>query len=377
MKKQKTLNKKISNIEKKKSNKKNFVFEKFHSYYENSIIFNFVLFLMTFILGIYLIFYSINTTQEKTFLVNENGNIDYSVCLNENEFYENKCLEKGKSYVASLINKVSINFDYKLTGDKDYLGQYLKCKVAANLVIKNKETSSIYYEKEYILKNLGITQINVDTYKINEEISINYDFYNQIANNFKSQYGVDTDSYLEVYFAVYNEFDEILNIPESSVASVTIPLSLKSIQIESNNISNSYKEDVIKSKISINNWVCLIIGVILTIYAIFKLLKIISLLHSLTKNKNHYDKILHKYLKEYDRLIVETRSLPEFNDYNILKISSFEELVDVRDNLRLPIMYYSVSEHQKAHFYILHEQNLYVYTLKEVDLMKDEKKKRK
>ena len=34
-------------------------------------------------------------------------------------------------------------------------------------------------------------------------------------------------------------------------------------------------------------------------------------------------------------------------------------------------MYYSVTPHQKAHFYILQEKNLYVYTLKLVDLTKE------
>lgn len=76
-------------------------------------------------------------------------------------------------------------------------------------------------------------------------------------------------------------------------------------------------------------------------------------------------------MKEYDRMIVETVTLPKFDNYNILNIKSFNELLDVRDNLRLPIMFYEVSEHEKAHFYILRDKNLYLYTLKEVDLQKN------
>ena len=95
----------------------------------------------------------------------------------------------------------------------------------------------------------------------------------------------------------------------------------------------------------------------------------------LGKKKNKYDKYLSKILKEYDRLIVETSTYPKIEDYHLLKINSFDELLDVRDNLRLPIMYYSVTPHQKAHFYILQEKNLYVYTLKLVDLTKKKLKK--
>ena len=47
-----------------------------------------------------------------------------------------------------------------------------------------------------------------------------------------------------------------------------------------------------------------------------------------------YDKYINKLLREYDRLIVDTSTKPNVNDYNVLNIKSFSELVDVRDNLR-------------------------------------------
>lgn len=65
---------------------------------------------------------------------------------------------------------------------------------------------------------------------------------------------------------------------------------------------------------------------------------------------------------------METSTFPILENYNILKINNFNELIDVRDNLRLPIMYYEVVKHEKAHFYILHENNLYLYTLKNIDI---------
>ena len=49
-------------------------------------------------------------------------------------------------------------------------------------------------------------------------------------------------------------------------------------------------------------------------------------------------------------------------------ISKFEELLDVRDNLKLPIMYYVVTKHTKCCFYIKHNDDLYLLTIKSVDL---------
>ena len=84
--------------------------------------------------------------------------------------------------------------------------------------------------------------------------------------------------------------------------------------------------------------------------------------------KTNYDKYITKILNEYDRLIVETTTGPNIQNKSIVKINRFNELLDVRDNLKLPIKYYVISEHQKCQFYIDHEEELYILTIKEVDI---------
>ena len=51
-------------------------------------------------------------------------------------------------------------------------------------------------------------------------------------------------------------------------------------------------------------------------------------------------------------------------------VNSFSELLDVRDNLRVPIMFYIVSPHIKSKFYIKYGDDLYLLTIKAVDLEK-------
>ena len=68
-------------------------------------------------------------------------------------------------------------------------------------------------------------------------------------------------------------------------------------------------------------------------------------------------------------MIVETETAPVINDnINVIKVGKFQELLDVRDNLKLPIKYYVVNKHQKCYFFISHEEELYLLTIKEVDL---------
>ena len=112
----------------------------------------------------------------------------------------------------------------------------------------------------------------------------------------------------------------------------------------------------------------LFLGVISVVLSIIFIIKALRLYSKSFVPKNNYDKYISKILREYDRLIVETSSLPNFNDYNIIKINKFTELLDVRDNLHQPIMYYNVVAHQKCHLYILKDSNLYLLTLKDVDM---------
>ena len=72
--------------------------------------------------------------------------------------------------------------------------------------------------------------------------------------------------------------------------------------------------------------------------------------------------------KEYDRLIVETKTPPRFDDMNIIKIMKFEELMDARDTLKQPIMYYNISSHNKCYFFIKHDDDVYLTVIKAVDV---------
>ena len=66
------------------------------------------------------------------------------------------------------------------------------------------------------------------------------------------------------------------------------------------------------------------------------------------KPKSPYDKFLSDTLKTYDRIIGETKTGIEFEKYHIIEMETFDELLDIRDNLKMPIMYYNIAKHQKC-----------------------------
>ena len=369
-------NKKIENIKSEEENKfvekKNFKKIKYESF-ENKLIKQIILMVFTLILSLGMIYYALNNTNKESISYTQNGNVDYKVCLKENNFYSQNCLDKNMSYVSSLIKNVGLTFNYDLN-TSEQLNVKTEYEVTAKLVISNAENTSKYFEQKYILQDKtseGISQIN-NEYKISKNIDIDYDYYNTIASTFKSQYGVETNSYIEVSFQVFHTNKEIedIRVPSPSPVILNIPLSQKSININmtASGVNKQETQNIESSIFTLNNIICLFIGIIALIICLISSLKIAKMLTLIKEKKNNYDKFIEKILREYDRLIVETSTLPKFNNYFLTKVNSFGELIDVRDNLRLPIMYYEVAKHQKCHLYIIDNKNLYLLTVKAVDM---------
>lgn len=336
--------------------------------FRNRLIFSVCLCLIFLILSINFIYNSLDIIKEEDITYTETGTIDYQICLKANNFYESTCIDKDMSYIASLINSIPLTFNYHFNTNHN-IKLDAKYEVTAELVISNANDSTKYLTKKYVLIPLTDIKENDSNYKLtNKDINIDYEYYNNIANEFKSENGVETISSLNVSFTVYNESSELSMNPNTT--TISIPLSQKSISIkmQSNDTSSNNKQQLTKYAFTLSNIVYLSFGLVSIILSIYFIIKAIRLYSKTFVKKTKYDKYLAKILREYDRLIVETSSLPNFNDYNIIKINKFTELLDVRDNLHLPIMYYTVVAHQKCHLYILKDNNLYLLTIKDVDM---------
>ena len=339
--------------------------------YETKIAMTIVLTFLLLLIGSYYIIKSINVLSVLNVNYREKSNLDYKVYLKNNEFYDSEYLGKGMSYVASLIDKITADFNYTFDIDKDSNINF-DYDITAELVISDTNKNNVFLKKEYtLLQNTKEEMVNAKQHTINKTIDIDYDYYNTIANKFRISYGVETRSDLNIYLNIHekNSENNSFKLENKSVMALTIPLSQKSI-----NITLDYKDinktsEVIKnSQIIVNNYIYLIMGIILLLIGIIELIYLINLLLLIKNKKTKYDKFIAKILNEYDRLIVETTTGPNTQDKNIIKINKFEELLDVRDNLKLPIKYFIISKHQKCQFYIDHEEEIYILTIKEVDI---------
>ena len=316
-------------------------------------------------------FLSFSITKSEKIIYENKSNIDYKVYLNDNEFYDQEYLGKGMAYVASLIDKINIDYNFIFNTNKES-DINLKYKVMAKLVISSQNNSKIFYENEYVISKEEIKELkNEKEYLINKSVVIDYDYYNGLANKFKSKYAVNTDSYLEVYLLVNekNKDDNSYELNSEQKASLVIPLSQQEINIglEEKNI-NEDKQVVFPPEIVITDARFIILDVILFILAVVFLARFMKKLTLISSKKSDYDKYVDKLLRGYDRLIVNVKTSPNFENYNVIKVESFDELLDVRDNVKEPIKYYVIIEHQKCEFFITNNDDLYLYVVKAIDI---------
>lgn len=350
------------------------------SYYFRLGIFAFLFFLS---LAITYFFFTktIHIENSKIISYKEDGVVDYRVYLKKNTFYETDYLNKDMYYVASLIDNVKIDMNYNFY-ISEKVNTNFSYKIVAVLSINDSEKKKTLFEKKYILKEVKVDKKqNVDIETINQNIEIDYDYYNSIANRFKSTYGVDADASLTVYLDIdklVSNDSQTVSINNVESMSVRIPLSQKTIEImiNENNI-NSSNNIITQTKVSKGNILFGILTAMFFVAMVAALLSLLELLVIMIPRKNKYDKYISKLLKEYDRLIVESYTEPDFEGKQIIKIVKFLELLDVRDNLKKPIMYYNLINHHKSYFYIENENKVYLLILKTADFeVKNEKRKK-
>lgn len=343
------------------------------------LIINIITFLVLIVTGTILLNSSFKYNSEKITKYNEKSNLDYKVYLLKNDFYEQQYLGKDMLYVASLIDNVTIDFDYVFQSEENEDIDFTY-SITATLSISNAQNTKSYFVKTYKLtEDKKINMVNANIQNIHEQIKIDYPYYNSLANSFKNQYGLDTESKLTVYMVVNKKNGENSNftMDNDSIMNIAIPLSERAVDI-----SLDYKEInetrniVEKQNIALKNIIVFCISVVLIILSLVMLIKAMRNFNKLVKKKSAYDKYVGKILKEYDRLIAESTSLMSFEGKEIIKINKFTELLDIHDNLQKPIMYYSVVDHESCYFYINNDNVIYLLAIKKTDLeeFKDEKK---
>lgn len=306
-----------------------------------------------------------------------NSDVDYKVFLKDNDMYESHYLGRDMKYIANLIDYIDFDFKYNVTATDitkyDY-SYYFEAYV--NVYDKDKNL----YEKTYKLTEPKKVKENEYSLNINENVQIKYSEYNDMIREFKKNYSLTSDSKLEVRMIVqtdmgYDKFEKTNHkLTDVVIASFPLTEQLVNISVDTNSVS---KQDVINesSNHSFLNYAYLFVAFSMSIIEVFVIIEVFKYLYKLRPYNYEFIKYINEILKKYDRYIVNVKRLPNLSKSTIVDVTTIEEIVDARDSLQRPILYYTDSNRNKCVFIIINGTEAYRYTLIQSEFGKDNEKK--
>lgn len=305
----------------------------------------------------------------------ENGDADYKVYLKENDYYDKKVLDSGMQYVANVISSINSKFNYELHADENMVFNY-RYKITGQLVISDPiDTTKILNTKNYILLDEQQISINSNNMVINEDVDIDYDYYNSYVNSYKTEYGLAVNSKLIVTMninleGIYVEKNETLNKEQN--LQISIPLSEQTFSI--NKLGDINESGNLSTPITaqITNKLLFVLAIVITLISISGIGLVIYLLLK-DRKKNIYKITVNKILRDYGRIIVNGNiEVNEKNIQNKIYPETFNEMVDASQTLNSPILYYEVIPNEKCFFVIIKGDTMYKYRLTKAYLEKEE-----
>lgn len=320
---------------------------------------------------------SLYTDSEAVVGYNEVGNVNYKVFLKENNYYTEKYLGSDMQYIASLIDTVNTSFVYEMYSQEKMEYTY-KYNVKADLIITDpNDNNKILYKKSSVLVPETEEKVNQASFRIDRDIDINYDEYNDYVNAFKKEYALSVKSRLVITMeVVVNGKSDVLreDFNKTSNLVIAIPMSEQTINIgiDTSDIDNSGILE--KNYLSlIKKPLSLVLGIIVLILNLCLLYVSLYTVLSNRNKKDLYESMVKGIIREYDRAIVTSKSIDsiDFSNYRVIDVASIEELLDAHDVAAEPILYSEVIPDKESIFILINDDILYRFVVNRKELEKE------
>lgn len=308
--------------------------------------------------------------KETIYSYNINRNMDYTVELFDNSFIEDKFLGMNKTYMSDLVKTIKTNFHYKLIGSDNADLNY-KYSVVATIngtyKLNNEYTDSKVWSKSYKLIESDNLSVNDNHIIIDDSVDIDFHLYNSESTEFRKQLKIPINAALSVVLNLnVNGKVDGNDFSDSSIYTMNIPLNEQAFNISSSitpEVENPDTHNIYKfSENNSMNYMNIIVGGLFLIISTVLFIVFFKRIF-VFKKKYYYDIKKEKILKEYGDIIVEVSEPIIDDEFNIIKVKSFDEMIDLEEELRIPIMFYDYLTEKKGDFVVMHNNCLYKYTL--------------
>lgn len=300
---------------------------------------------------------------------NINKNTDYKVYLKKNNFINQDYMGMNETYITELVDYIDSNFLYNFSVSQKATSKY-EYKIVSELNVEYYATGQTegtkLWSREYTLLEPKIIETDANQININENIKIDFNSYNEEMKKFKSEFGLPIKSYLDVKLIVNSEIE----VPssgktekDSSVINLNIPLNLQVFNISQNyeKASNGQVFDETNQS-NKSNIILLVVGIILLAISFIGILNVFRKIISADR-RTDYEIALNRILKNYGDIVAEILTPTETDGMKVIYVKNFDQLLDIEEEIRMPILFYETVEGEEGEFSIISDNIVYRYIL--------------
>lgn len=282
----------------------------------------------------------------------------------DSSYYYDELVSNTGVYPATAIENMYLNMSYAFNGDRDAVLNYTY-NIKAQLIGDFDGVSSPVWRKEYTLLE-DVNSSNENTFKINERVGIDYQYYNNLVKQYKNTYQLAINAYLKVRLNVsYNCVYEDNKFNKTDYVEVNIPLNDYVSEVKKNyqDLSSEQIDDTQKEEI---DYITLYIGAILVIIA--TILFITANNNKEVTKYSKYKKNMDRVLKEYGDLIVTVTNKPSIKHLQVMGLATIDDLVDVADQNNCHIIRYEIEKKSESFLLVIQGSYVYVYVVSDDEL---------
>ncbi len=335
---------------------------------KNNFLVRYIVIFLLFLMSILLLYFGFIKKEYINVKYSEDNSINYKVYLHKNNYFNTPYLEENRTYITNLIDYLDIDFHYNLKLSEKINGDYKYSVIAKVKANKPNGDKGYYWSKDYVLvpsKSVAIN--NTDNLSINENVKVDYNKYNELLGSFKKEYSLAPQGLLDIILNVESTGNgEVFTEPIDIVSDMSLSVPLLEKAVEAN---------ISKNAASNNNTITMINKNYLGYHRIASILGIIALFITIIitvatfRNKkkfneeNVFDVTLNKILASHDSIIANVATLPDISDMKLIEVTTFDELIDVYNEVRMPINFYNSKEGEEAIFIIVNDNMAWRFIL--------------
>lgn len=290
----------------------------------------------------------------------------YRVNLVENEFYEETYLEEGIDVVSNLIKNIETEFKYNLELDEEIEYKY-SYKILAEAQIKEYTKTNNIYKTEQVLLNVEEKEVKSNKLYIEEKKDVDYHKYNDEIKRFLETYRLSNtrnELNISLYLNIINKSTGEYIHKEEQIMTVTIPLITKTVEATINeNIKDEQGQISITEKQHENLEYILGTGIFVLIIGLITIARLMKYISNTRSAEKIYDDELKKILFDYKGYVQKINNQLDYNDYKVIKIDTFNQLLGMKEDLQSPILMYTEENNKRTTFIIISENLLFEYVL--------------